>query len=233
MKCLVFAFLGFLAASASAQVDYDEVANSILKDFVIEPINVGTLTKDHFDYKGKAVNYNITDAVIREINSFRLLEPGSHSFGSVNNGHLLKKLPNLRKFGYILPVESVTNLHSMEVLIDLGELTMDSSLSYQKTGESVKEVNLVSSTIDERRWLRGGVETTLIFDAVKRVVVGYENVFTTITGYDSASYCRDDEAGFCNALHQRLRQHLDVWKIWDISLKLGAEVKRMLIGRKF
>ena len=229
MKCLVFAFVGFLAASASAEVDYNEVAKAIFKDFVIGPVDVGTLNKDHFDYKGKTVNYNITNAVIRKINSARLHGLGPHAFGSVTDGHPLKKLPQLDEYGYIMPVQSVKNLHSMEVLINLGRLTMDSKLSYRKTGETVKQVNLVSSTIEEHRWIRG-VQTTVIFDAVKRVVLGYEHVFTTITAYDSTSNCQDNEAGFCDALHDRLRQYL---YIFDITAKLGAEVKRMLIGRKF
>ena len=229
MKCLVFAFVGFLAASASAQVDYNEVAKAIFKDFVIGPVHVGTLRKDHLDYNGKTVNYNITDAVIRQINSVRLHGIGPHAFGSVTEGHPLKKLPDVRHFGDILPVQSVENLHSMEVVLSFGKVTVDSKLSYQKTGESVKEVTLESSTIEEHRSIRG-VEINVIFDAVKRVVVGYKHVFTTITGYDSNSNCKDDEAGFCDALHQRLKQNFNVF---EIPTKLGAEIKKMLIGRKF
>ena len=224
MKCLLFAFVGFLAASASAQVDYNEVAKAIFKDFVIGPVDVGDVTEYHFDYNGKTVNYNITNAVIEKINSVQL-----DVFEPVTDGYRLKKLPRVDEDGHLEPVQSLDNLHTMKVALTLGELTINSKLFYQKTGESVKEVDLKSTTNEEYRWSRV-VETTLIFDAVKRVVLGYEHVFTLITAYDSISNCKDTETGFCDALHDFLQDHIS-W--WTIAQKLGAEVKRMLIGRRF
>ena len=212
MNCLVLLVLCIGTAVSAPAVNYKEVAKEIFANFPIGPVHVGDLTIHGGKFiilEGQEYELKIKDAVIRRLGSVRL-----HPVG-VTNGRPLK----------------TPGQHSMEIRLILGTLTMDSTLMYKKKGSSepAKELNLVSKTVTDQRFITG-INAVINFDVNDRKVLGYDKVWTTITAYDTTSDCKEATPGFCNALHNHLGKHLS---FAQIAQKLGMQVKKQLTGRQY
>ena len=192
-------------------VNYQRVAKEIFANFPIGPVHVPDLTleSNKFLFGDQEYEVNVKDAVIRRFESARL-----HPVG-VSNGQALP----------------IPGQHSMEIRLILGTLTLDSKLMYKKKGsnEAPKELNLVSTTVPDHRFVIG-INIVINFDVNERKVLGYNKLSTTITAYDTTSNCNEQTPGFCQALHKHLDSQLSYGKI---AHELGMQVKKQLTPRQY
>ena len=216
MNCVCFIVLlvsigAAVSAPARVFVEYLKIAREIFANFPIGPVHVGDFRSrelSKFVFQDQEYELSI-DAVIRRFEPVRVT-PGSYGYG------------------HPLPTPGQ---HSMQVRLILQTSAMDSKLTYKKKGsnESPKELNLVSTTVPDQRFITG-LNTFINFDVNKRKVLGSDKTLITVRAYDTTSNCKDEAPGFCQALHKYLDSRLNYGKIAE---GLRMEVKKLLSGRQY